>query len=159
MRVVIETVDHQSQRYDTCGDWEITYEATMGADGTVVEVPTIAIKVSDMGDWRKEFLVGIHEAIEAALCVEDGVTDAQVSPFDIAFEAARASSTEPDGRFQFQGRFYDADYEPGDSPDAPYQHQHNFATAVERMACAAFGMKWAEYEDAVMGLPEWKGTP
>jgi hypothetical protein len=145
--LTIETIDHQDHRYDTCGDWKLA--------GTP-ENPEITVLVSDLGDWRKEFLVGIHEAVEVALCIKDGVTDEAVCAFDEAFEAARSGSQSADGRFIFQGRGYPEDYEPGDSPDAPYQNQHNFATAVERMVCAALGMKWAEYEDAVLGLPDWK---
>jgi hypothetical protein len=145
MKLTIETIDHQDQRYPTAGDWEL---------GGTPENPEITVKVSDLGDWRKEFLIGIHEAIETVLCIKDGVKDEDVCAFDEAFEEARKTAS--NGRFIFRGLGYPEDYEPGDAVGAPYQNQHNFATAVERMVCAALGMTWHEYEDAVLGLPEWE---
>ncbi len=143
MKLTIETIPHDAQRYDTCGDWLVA-----GTRGN----PEITIKVSLMDDWRFEFLVGIHEAIEAALCLNDGVNEERVSAFDIAYEDQRKLQ---ESRFSMDDdERITSDSEPGDHPDAPYQNQHNFATAVERMACAALGLKWADYEDAVSGL-EW----
>ena len=53
LKIVIETVDHQ--RYPTAGDWQLK------PDG-------LHILLSRMSDRRYEFLVGMHEAIEAYLC-------------------------------------------------------------------------------------------
>ena len=52
LKIIIETVDHQ--RYLTAGDWQLK------PDG-------LHIFVSRMSDQRYEFLVGMHEAIEAYL--------------------------------------------------------------------------------------------
>jgi len=58
LKIVIETVDHQ--RYPTAGDWQLK------PDG-------LHIFVSRMSDQRYEFLVGMHEEIEAYLCKQESV--------------------------------------------------------------------------------------
>lgn len=127
MRILIETVPHSAQRYDSVGDY---FDA---ADGTM------HIKVSDMGNDDYTFLVAIHELAEAWLCKKRGITDEMITGFDMAFEDARK-----DGDVS----------EPGDDPSAPYQNEHNFATSIERMMCAALGIKWADYESAALRLSQ-----
>ena len=119
MKITIEVIPHRLQRYNTAGDWTIDVEGN------------IAIRVSDMGDWRYNAAVAVHELVEALLCRRAGVSQAEVDRFD-------------DG-FQGEG-------EPGDDHDAPYAQQHCFATAVERMLIAALEVPWDEYEKAVEGL-------
>jgi hypothetical protein len=114
----------------------------------------LIIRVSDMPDWRYEALVAVHELVEAILCRNDGVSEPDaIKPFDIEFETARETQAD-DGRsvFEFRGRVVGIDEEPGDDPDAPYQKQHNFATAVERMLCAALNVKWDAYCEANLAL-------
>ena len=120
MRITIETIRHEYQRYSTCGDWLWPNEHNL------------LIRVSEMGNWRYEMAVAIHEVVEALLCKEGNVSEAAVDAFDMA---------------------YDGDGEPGDDPTAPYHRQHCFATAVERMLIAALGVPWAEYDAAVEDLP------
>jgi hypothetical protein len=119
MKIIIETIPHDHHRYDTVGDWQ-----WLGDE--------LHIKVSEMEDWRHEALVGIHEAVEALICKQDGVTEASVDKFDMdplmSKDCARL------------------DIEPGDHPNAPYKTQHCVATGVERMLCAALGVDWYEYE-------------
>lgn len=97
MKIIIEVVPHASQRYNTIGDWQWFGD-------------TLQVKVSDMGDWKKEFLVGIHEVIETMLCKEAGVTEKQVDDFDLSHPEL---------------------HEPGDSIDAPYHEQHKIAIEIE----------------------------
>lgn len=118
MRIVIETIPHKEQRYDTCGDWWR-------------EGDTLHVRVSRMDDPRHEHLVAVHELVEAILCENDGVKAQKVDDFD----------------FKYSGLG-----EPGDDALAPYQAQHCFATSVERMLCAAMGVKWANYENEVANL-------
>ncbi len=119
MRITIETIRHEDQRYPTCGDWLWPNEHNL------------LIRVSEMGDWRKEAAVAVHELVEALLCKEDGVSEAAVDAFD-------------------------ADYggggEPGDDPIAPYHRQHCFATALEMLLIGALGVPWADHEAAVEKL-------
>lgn len=125
--IYIQTIPHAWQDYDTVGNY------------TFSENGSLLILVSEMRDDRFEFLVALHEMIEAYLCRQRGITDDVITAFDEAFEAAR-----PEGNIA----------EPGDDPAAPYQNEHCIATAVERVACAALGVKWADYEKAVLSVGE-----
>jgi len=118
MKITVQTISHNNQRYETVGDW-------------IMERDTLQIRVSKLDNWKMEALVAVHELVEALLCLHSGVRSEAVDKFDMDFEKTRAFS---------HGA------EPGDQPDAPYRDQHCFATAVERMLCAAMGMSWAEYE-------------
>lgn len=113
---VIQTLPHRLQRYDTVGDWQIL-EFPSG--------PRFTIRVSETGDWKLNFLIGLHELIEATLCKSTGVTEAQVDAWDLK---------------------WDAEGEPGEDPRAPYYHQHQFASTIERMVASAMGVNWEAYE-------------
>ena len=128
MRVVIETIRNARQRYATAGDWRV---------GGTAAIPSIAVKVSKMGDWRYELLVGLHETIEAALCHQRGIDEAAVTRFDEAFEKTRAPGNTD---------------EPGDDSAAPYHREHVFATKVERLMAEELGVDWTVYEAAVNAL-------
>lgn len=127
MRIIINTIHHLHQRYDTCGDWQITE----GAFG-----PEISITVSDTGDEREAFLLAVHELIEAGLCYFAGVTSQQVDDFDMNWEP------------------HDEISEPGDDEMAPYYHQHHFAEDIEMQVSEALNINWEEYEAHVDAL-EW----
>lgn len=123
MKINIETVPHEEQRYPTVGDyWE-------DASGTV------QVRVSEMHDWRYVILVAVHEQIELMLTRYRGITEESISAFDIEFERKRELG-------QVTG-------EPGDAPDAPYRREHFFATNVERLLAAELGVDWAAYEHHV----------
>lgn len=124
MKITIETIPHTEQRYPTVGDWQ-----WQGDD--------LLIRVSDLGNWRYNAAVAVHELVEVLLCKSDGVTQAEVDAFDEAFEAARPEGDES---------------EPGDAPACPYAQQHCFATAVERMLIAALGVSWDGYAGTVESL-------
>jgi antirestriction protein len=126
VRIVIETIPHRAQRYDTCGDWQIDDQGNFH------------IRVSELPSKRAlfpekfAFLVAFHELIEAALCQEAGVTAADVDEFDMYYAGSRD--------------------EPGDDDDAPYYQQHQIATGLERTMAALLGVDWAEYEGAIAAL-------
>ena len=124
-KIVIEVIPHKEQRYNSSGDW--FYD-----DKNVLQ-----IRVSQMGDWKKEMLVAIHEFSEVILCEAKGITQEEVDDFDFDYEDQRAKGNE-----RCQG-------EPGDAPKSPYGHQHCFATSIERMMCAALGISWDSYEKTV----------
>ena len=125
LKILIETIPHEEQRYATVGDWFID------PDGT------IHIRVSDLGDYRKEVAIAIHELIEMMLCRDRGITQDEVDVFDKQFEASRVEGN---------------DDEPGDDPEAPYVNEHCFATGIERLLIAEFGLSWKEYDDKVNSL-------
>ena len=125
MRIIIDTIPHSEQRYETVGDWY--YDV----DGTV------QIRVSDMGNWLFTMLVAVHELCEWILCRARGISQVEVDDFDKAFESVRVEGNTD---------------EPGDEPSAPYHNEHCFATAVERMLCAALGLSWKTYDEKVNSL-------
>ena len=143
MKVIIETIKHEDQPYDTVGDWR--FEDSKGSPITqagamdLVEGDecVLRIRVSKLGDWRYEMLVAVHELCETLMCMHDGVLVEDVDRFDKAFEAARDEDNVD---------------EPGDDPAAPYVKQHCIATAVERIMCASIGCDWKTYDGKVLSL-------
>jgi hypothetical protein len=127
---ILAAKPHHLQRYDTCGDWNYS-------DSKDGETLRFDVSVSEMPDWRYEALVGVHELVEALLCKHRGISDADVTAFDVAYEAKR-----PEGD----------DSEPGDDPAAPYHREHQFATQVEKLLAAELGVDWQAYEAAINAL-------
>jgi hypothetical protein len=119
------TIPHKFQAYETVGNWQIL------PDGTPV------VFVSDMKDWRYNFLVMLHEFVEVFLCRHSGISQKQVDRFDIAYEKNRPEGNED---------------EPGDDPRAPYRVEHCIATGIERIAAGFLGVSWKEYEQAINEL-------
>lgn len=127
--ITIRTVPHEQVRCDQSGDWHVNN------DGSV------EVLVSDMnGSWRSELAVAIHELIEAFLCREAGVSDDDVTKFDLAFELERAN-----GKQTLRA-------EAGDDERSCYRVQHQAANFVERAVCSVLGIDWEEHEDLVVGL-------
>lgn len=119
MNYEIHTIQHGEQRYNTAGDWYDVIKMTVVPHKTV-----LTVSVSDLGDERYEFLVALHELVEAFLCKQRGITVDSVDNFDISCP----------------------DNEPGNMPDAPYHREHQFATRVERMVAEELGVDWVTYE-------------
>lgn len=134
MNIFIDTIPHKSQRYPTVGDWEIE-EAPDGTPNT------INIHVSEeVGDWRAQALIAVHEAVEVLMCIRDGVTQKAVDMFDVEFEKEREAGN------------HSAEAEPGDDSKAPYYKQHQIATGFERILAAELGVDWNGYNDKVVSL-------
>lgn len=125
MKITIETIPHDLQRYETVGDWKFNKKGDL------------TISVSQMGDFHYEMLVAVHELIEVLLCQDRGIEQETVDAFDIAFEEARKP-----GNLD----------EPGDSKKAPYHKEHVFATVVEKLLSKEFKVKWKDYEKTINEL-------
>lgn len=87
------------------------------------------IRISALPRVGSMIAVTVHEIVEWFLCTIAGVDEKEVDDFDHEFTLANPSE------------------EPGDDPKAPYQLQHSFATACERIIVAAAGINWKEHED------------
>lgn len=75
MKIVIETIPQDHQRYPTCGDyWK-------DPDGT------LQVRVSAMGNSDYEWLVAVHELIEQKLTEKAGITNEQIDAFDMGIGA------------------------------------------------------------------------
>lgn len=119
MKLDWQVIPHSQQRYDTVGDWD------WSEDGS-----TLFIRISKMNDARYEFLVGLHEMIEAVLCQTAGISPPIVTAFDKASDAD----------------------EPGEDPMAPYHFQHKIADAIERIIANLMLVDWGEYEAKLRSL-------
>lgn len=122
--ISVSVIPHEDQNYETVGDYETI-------DGTML------VRVSDMGNSDYEFLVAIHELVEAKLCQKRGISDGEITAFDVEFEDKRKPGDIS---------------EPGDDRASPYSNEHCIATAVERLLCASLGLSWRDYEQAVLRL-------
>lgn len=135
MNIHLKTIPHNKQRYDTCGDW-ITKR------GKLQE-----IRVSDMKNEDYAFAIAIHEAIEAWLCLKNGIGQVEVDNFDKSYENARVKGIAARCGCRPTGVS-----EPGNDKHAPYGKYHRFATKIEKLIIAAMGIKWKTYNDFVDGL-------
>lgn len=128
MKINIETIPHDAQRYPTCGDYWYDEEGIL------------QIRVSDMGDERYETMIAIHELCEERLTKWKGITEQQIMDFDLKYEKQRSDCLEPHN------------LEPGFDNESPYRHEHTLATGIEMMLCAYAGLSWFDYEQSVNSL-------
>lgn len=134
MKIVIETIPHDQQRYPTCGDW------WFDEDGT------LQIRVSEMNSAPSEGAVAIHELVEVFLCSR-GLTMSKDQREALVAEVDKFDK-------EYEGDLVDE--EPGDDPHAPYHKEHSIATSVERILCAFLGVSWGEHDGKVAALFEDK---
>lgn len=121
----IKVIPHSEQRYETVGDyWD---------DENGVK----QIRVSESTP-HYEFLVAIHELIEAYLVASKGIKIEDIDTFDKEFEKMRSEYP------KFIG-----DMEPGDNDSAPYFHEHQMATRVEKWMAQNLGIDWEVYNKAI----------
>ena len=120
MKINIETIPQNQHRYDTCGDY--WYD----------EAGVLQVRVTDMGNEIYEKMVIIHELCEEAMTKHLGITEQQISDFDLAYEAKRE-----EGDLS----------EPGFDKNAPYLREHTISTAVEMLMCAHLGISWNDYDE------------
>jgi hypothetical protein len=122
MNVQVEVVSLADQRYPTMGDW--VFENTPSGERLV-------ILVSDTGDARMNWLIALHEQIEAMLCVEASIDEPDVAAFDMGHPELD---------------------DPGNDPRAPYHREHVFAESIERLVAQMLGVEWADYEAVCQAL-------
>jgi hypothetical protein len=133
MEITIKTVPHKEQRYPTVGDWFF------------VRGKLRQITVSDMKNEDYEFLVGIHEAIEAWLCSKVGITEKEVNDFDGSYEICREYHLPLLCGCKIQD-------ECGMDPHAPYHKEHVFATEIEKMIAKKLKVNWSMYGKKINDL-------
>ena len=154
-KIVIKTIPHDEQSYDTLGNWWITDDGTLH------------VTTSELGDHRMSMACGIHEAIEALLCNLDGVDQDRVTAFDEEYETRRQfmierTNPEPPRPKEYESLLFGCncviteDSEPGEDRHSVYRLQHAFADGIERLLAMELGIVWADYADKVDSL-EWRG--
>jgi len=71
VRIQIETIPHEAQRYSTTGDWWWDPD------------DTLHLRVSTLPDWRYSALIAVHELVEALLCKAHGVSVEAADAWDM----------------------------------------------------------------------------
>ena len=125
MKINIEVIPNEKQRYPTVGDYWYDKKGVL------------QVRVSDMGNDQYAELVIVHELVELFLCKAKGVKFEDIDAFDKAFEEKRQSGNVD---------------EPGDDDAAPYREEHLFATGIEKLLCSKLGINWAKYDRTVVNL-------
>jgi hypothetical protein len=129
----IKVIPHSKQNYSTIGDYTVD-----------VDKKKIEIRISDMGNWRYEALVAVHELVELSIAVlHKGILDKDIIEFDKRFEHECELNLHP------------IDAEPGDDIRAPYRDEHRFATIVEHMLANELKVNWGDYEQTIINLNEY----
>jgi hypothetical protein len=160
MRIFIETIPHEKQRYPTCGDWrtEFFFSCKCGSfrlskdclreeancprcHEVIVKEEVLAVYVSQLSDWRREVALILHELSEALFCRADGITAEQVDAYDFAFEEKAKAG------------MYKNEDEPGDQVDCPYREQHVAASDIEMRAAKTLRVDWGDYNVELSALP------
>jgi len=154
LKINVETIPHNCQRYETVGDWTFEPDGTLNVNvsemfaverfmqdimigGSYTNPRQVEYAVKRVEQEDSEFLVAIHEVIEAWLCKKAGITAEQVDEFDMNY------AKQPDFDLRTECK------EPGDDPRAPYHVQHLIAQSIEMMLCAQLGIKWEDHCKAV----------
>lgn len=120
LRIVMTTVDVGKHRYPSADD----YTDPVIKDDEIKFATTII----NMGNSDYEFLVFMHAITEQYLCWKHGIKDKEITKFDM-------DHPELD--------------DPGNSPDAPYNHEHEIATEVEALLSQELRVSWIEYEKTI----------
>ncbi len=124
-RLIIEFIEAAEAAYNTCGDYAETDD-------------TLWFRITRFDNLIYSQAVLIHELWERVLCQRAGITDEEITTFDLAHPALD---------------------EPGADPAAPYHAQHMEATVIERMFISLAGEDWDAYDKAVMEKSaEWEAV-
>lgn len=120
MEFYAQTVLHDRQPYNTVGYWRFA------------SAKDIRVMVSGLDSRNEEFLVMIHELIEAYLCLNSHISDDTVTKWD---------ENHPDPFI-----------EPGELEGCPYGDAHLFATKIEKLLAAKLEVDWDEYDEHLAEL-------
>lgn len=139
MKINVEIVPHNDQRYETCGDW------FLDSDGV------LQVRISKLSNPCYERLILIHEIVEFLLESQKRGGDLsameqlvkETDAFDKAYEAARPSD--------------DNESEPGCEPQCPAYQGHMAASAIENIAAMILGVNYNKYAEEVGALTQTKG--
>lgn len=133
LKIDVEVIPHDCQRYPTVGDWQFLTESKdiAGQDIGVTHENILQVNVSETGNEDSNFLIAIHEIIEAYLCKKNGITEEQVDQWD------------KDHLYSF---------DPGSFLECPYFHEHIFATFIEHKLAIELEVHWEDHEKRIGDL-------
>ena len=124
MKIVIQSIPHLQQRYNTVGDW---IQSQVTGDITI-------LVSEELGEIGMKAVI-LHELTEALLCDHNDITSEDVDEFDKDCDPLD-------------------EVEPGDKLHCPYQQEHGFAMAVERIFTSAAELTWEQHERCILNLTE-----
>lgn len=96
--------------------------------------------ITEMSDWRMEFLVLIHELTEWAICQYMGVTTEEADAFDALFEKEYAQGLHP------------IEQEAGFDKRCPFRKGHIWGARMERLFSWFLGVNWDHYGDVAYNM-------
>ena len=117
----IKFIDSKDQRYPTCGDyWETdtSYEFR------------ITKQVRD----ERNILILLHEIVEYYLCTRRGISEQEITEFDLKWEQGPKVEEEPGNCKEL------------DTLTNPYYWEHRFSENIERMVALEADIDWEDYE-------------
>lgn len=118
MEIEVKVIPHVSQFYSTIGDWHFDKSGKL------------KVTVSNMGNEDFEFLVALHEIVEAWLCRKRGIDQDEVTKFDKLMLEKGVDN-------------------PGDDVRAPYHKEHRLALIIESMLMHELNLSEVEYLEAM----------
>lgn len=122
MKLSIEFIEQEEQRFYTVGDW------------TQLEDGTIKIWITKFDDWRSSFMILMHELVEIGITLNAGIKSKDCDDFDAMWEEELKRGLHAD------------DDEPGWDKRCPYKRGHFWGDNIERFFCFIFKIKWDNYE-------------
>lgn len=144
MRIIIEVIPHTQQRLPGSlgGDWQWITRGKAFSEGYTqdIDVATssicdvLLVRVSDMGNWRYNYLLAQHEMNEALLCKASGITTEMVD----ADEKNAKDTDDPDSLSGY--------------PGSCYQREHNDSLVMEWITARFLGVDWTDYAKAFEAL-------
>lgn len=114
MEIEVKTIPHASQFYVTPGDWHFD------------RLGRLRIYVSELGNDDYNFLIAVHEMVEAYLCKKRGVNQDDVTNFDKMMLEKGVDN-------------------PGDDVRAPYHKEHRVAIIIESILMHEMNLSDVEY--------------
>ena len=130
-KIELVILPHSEQRYDTVGDWSLTYYPDE-------EGATLTFSISETGDKKMNFALFMHELNEALLFM-----------FKNGFDRHSVKVVDEFDKWFIEGGL---DGEPGGATDAPYFSEHMTAMSVEHLVAASINLNWNDYTEKIGSL-------
>ena len=111
LHISIDTIPQKQHEYATYGNYK-------------GHIRRRFIEVSELNDWRWEFLIALHELIEQNIALALGLSEAEILAWDLAH-------LESD--------------DPGSLDGCPYKFMHLYAERAEKDMCRMCNWDYEEY--------------
>jgi hypothetical protein len=130
IKIRVKTIPHNKQRYNTAGDyWDDKGQKE--------------IRVSELSNPIHEFIIAVHEIVEAYLTEARGIKEQDILKYDVE----KLKHLKDPNRL-----------DPGHDPKAPYHKEHMFAEKIEKMLAKEFAVNLEEYQAELDKLSDKKGS-